>query len=185
MSCSDVSDNEPIISQFCTCHNSWAVVVCAKLWYDRIIVFTSRATKSQCFIHELKTPYQVWEMGRWYCKYSRQVKSYQYIADHLCAPLDAWVSSWYHQAITRWDADSQGIVFLVFWSSLCRDYSGYVLSQWEMTLECNIASHRLSPYTEWSLLWFRHHLSFDVLISWGGFLGPRCICWRNESTFGR
>ena len=31
------------------------------------------------------------------------------------------------------------------------DHSGYGLSQWEKTLQCNIISHWLSPYTEWSL----------------------------------
>ena len=29
--------------------------------------------------------------------------------------------------------------------------SGYVLSPWETTLQCNIVSHWLSPYPEWSL----------------------------------
>ena len=29
---------DQIRSQFCTCHNSWAVMACAKLWHDLIIV---------------------------------------------------------------------------------------------------------------------------------------------------
>ena len=32
-----------------------------------------------------------------------------------------------------------------------RDHSGYELSQWETTLPCNVVSHWLSPYPEWSL----------------------------------
>ena len=32
-----------------------------------------------------------------------------------------------------------------------RDHSGYGLSQWEMMLQCNMVSHYLSPYPEWSL----------------------------------
>ena len=35
---------------------------------------------------------------------------------------------------------------------LCRDYSVYVPSQWEMVLQCNTISHWLDAYTEWSLL---------------------------------
>ena len=32
-----------------------------------------------------------------------------------------------------------------------RDHSGYGISQWETTLQCNVVSHWLSPYTKWSL----------------------------------
>ena len=31
-----------------------------------------------------------------------------------------------------------------------RDHSAYRLSKWETTLHCNVASHWLSPYSEWS-----------------------------------
>ena len=31
------------------------------------------------------------------------------------------------------------------------DHSGYGCSQWRMTLQCNVVSHWLSPYSEWSL----------------------------------
>ena len=39
-----VENDDPIKSQFCTCHDSWAVVTCANLWADGIIriVVTSR-----------------------------------------------------------------------------------------------------------------------------------------------
>ena len=33
---------------------------------------------------------------------------------------------------------------------LPRDHSRYGLSQWETTLHCNVVSHWLSPYPEWS-----------------------------------
>ena len=33
----------------------------------------------------------------------------------------------------------------------CRDRSGYGLSQWGTTLHCNVVSHWLSVYPEWSL----------------------------------
>ena len=32
-----------------------------------------------------------------------------------------------------------------------RAHSGYELSQWETTLQCNVVSHWLRPYTEWSM----------------------------------
>ena len=31
-----MKNNDPIKSQFCTCHDSWAVVTCANLWTDQI-----------------------------------------------------------------------------------------------------------------------------------------------------
>ena len=41
----------------------------------------------------------------------------------------------------------------ILWDILyvCRDHSGYGLSQWETTLHCNVVSHWQSPCTEWSL----------------------------------
>ena len=35
--CSNFTNNDPIRSQFCTCHDSWAVVRYAKLWPNWII----------------------------------------------------------------------------------------------------------------------------------------------------
>ena len=31
-------------SPFCSCHDSWAVVACAKLWPDWVVIFNARAT---------------------------------------------------------------------------------------------------------------------------------------------
>ena len=42
-----------IRSQICTCHGSWAVVVCAKLWHDNIIVF-------RVSVIELLTSFGLW-----------------------------------------------------------------------------------------------------------------------------
>ena len=42
--CSCVENNDQISSQFCMCHNSWAVVAHAKLWADLAIIFHVRAT---------------------------------------------------------------------------------------------------------------------------------------------
>ena len=36
-------NNDPMTSQLCTCHDSWAVVTCAKLWPHRIIRIKIRA----------------------------------------------------------------------------------------------------------------------------------------------
>ena len=45
-----------------------------------------------------------------------------------------------------------------------RNHSGYGLSQWERTLQCNVVSHWMSPYTEW-------HLSirpcyYEIIMRW-------------------
>ena len=37
-------------------------------------------------------------------------------------------------------------------NQLCRYRSEYGFSQWETTLQCNVVSHWLSPYSEWPLL---------------------------------
>ena len=39
MKFSHFNSNDQIRSQFCTCHDSWAVVACAKLWPDLIVIF--------------------------------------------------------------------------------------------------------------------------------------------------
>ena len=41
--CSNFDSNHPIMSEFCTCHNSSAVVACAKFWRDLVTIFRIRA----------------------------------------------------------------------------------------------------------------------------------------------
>ena len=41
--CCNSNSNGPIIPQFCTCHDSWAVMACAKLWNDRTIIVYIKA----------------------------------------------------------------------------------------------------------------------------------------------
>ena len=49
--------NYPIKSQFCTCHDSWAVVTCVKFWRDFVIIIkvkTSRIfTRFQLCAHKV------------------------------------------------------------------------------------------------------------------------------------
>ena len=40
--CFNHDSHNPVRSQICTCHDSWAVVACAKLWPDLIIIFHVR-----------------------------------------------------------------------------------------------------------------------------------------------
>ena len=42
--CSQIYSDYTIRSQICTCHDSLAVMTCANLWLDRIIIFHTRAT---------------------------------------------------------------------------------------------------------------------------------------------
>ena len=42
--CCNYDSNDQIRSQSCPCHNSWAVVTCAKFWPDLLIVFHAQAT---------------------------------------------------------------------------------------------------------------------------------------------
>ena len=42
------------------------------------------------------------------------------------------------------------------------DHSGYVVSQWETTLHCNVVSHWLNPYQEWSLVTVGFTLYIDI-----------------------
>ena len=50
--CCDSDSDDPNSSQICTCHDSWAVVTCAKLWTDLIIICQVRAAWI-CKIFEL------------------------------------------------------------------------------------------------------------------------------------
>ena len=47
--------------------------------------------------------------------------------------------------------DSYLVQSLIWSWTRSRDHSCYGLSQWEMVLHCNVISHWLSPYLEWSL----------------------------------
>ena len=42
--CCNLNIDDPIMLQFCTCHDSWVVVASAKLWHDWTIIFHMRAT---------------------------------------------------------------------------------------------------------------------------------------------
>ena len=55
MCCHHVNNNNPLRSQFCTCHDSSAVVACAKLWADWIMKIKIKSQKvfSQILIYEL------------------------------------------------------------------------------------------------------------------------------------
>ena len=48
-------------------------------------------------------------------------------------------------------------------SVLAGTNSGYGFSQWEMTLQCNVISHWLSLYPEWSLYWWQEIELHDML----------------------
>ena len=41
-------------------------------------------------------------------------------------------------------------MLMVDFTHILRDHAGYGLSQWETTLHCNVVSHWLRPYPEWS-----------------------------------
>ena len=41
--CSNAKNGDQITSEFCTCHNSWAVVTCAKFWHDWMVRIKIRA----------------------------------------------------------------------------------------------------------------------------------------------
>ena len=63
----------------------------------------------------------------------------------VCCILVAFYSNVYYIYVWK----------LLAWNkcvSICRDNSGYGLSQWEMMLQSNVVSHWLSPYPEWSLV---------------------------------
>ena len=62
----------------------------------------------------------------------------------ITAPRDllllCWRGLWYR------------LEWIVLWLLVSRDISMYGLSQWDVMLHCNVISHWLSPYAEWSLV---------------------------------
>ena len=50
-------------------------------------------------------------------------------------------------------------LLLCEWRGQCTVHSGYGLSQWETSLQCNVVSHWLSPYPECSVQWWCYLLS--------------------------
>ena len=65
-----IRNNHPNRSKFCACHNSWAVVTCAKLWPDHIIRIKVRVkiVFSKIF---MMSSWIVSKIGPWpYCQYT-------------------------------------------------------------------------------------------------------------------
>ena len=71
-----------------------------------------------------------------------------------------------------------------------RGHSDYELSQWEATLQCNVASQWLSPKSKWSLrhqrLWIRFALCrgliwLDTEMPWRSYDVTRCVIDSNNS----
>ena len=59
----NVDYNHAIMSQFCTYHDSWAVVVCAKLWHNLVIIFKSEQKEFlRDYIHKSIISY--WNVAR-------------------------------------------------------------------------------------------------------------------------
>ena len=58
-------------------------------------------------------------------------------------------------------------------------FSGYGLSQWETTLHCNVISHWLSPYTDWSLVF-----GLNMVCSYFGQKVDACIYSVTHSGYG-
>ena len=67
---------------------------------------------------------------------------------HICVTRLQWIKSVYKISISMWRVHIYH-----------RDHSGYELSQWEMPLQCNVISHWLNPYPEWSLY---HSVQYNV-----------------------
>ena len=63
MNCSYVNNHNQIRSQFCTCHDSSAVMTCAKLWPDWIIKIKLKELKRTFTIMRSKI---MGEMGLWH-----------------------------------------------------------------------------------------------------------------------
>ena len=49
-------------------------------------------------------------------------------------------------------------------SALSRAHCGYALSKWETALHCNVVSHWLSPYPDWSLHGGVNHCYISVIL---------------------
>ena len=63
---------------------------------------------------------------------------------HICVTRPQWVKIWF-------------ICYI-------RDHSGYGFSQWGTTLQCNVVSHWLSPYLEWSLYISQCRASCNIVL---------------------
>ena len=97
--------NDPIMSYFCTCHDSSAVMTCTKLWHDEISSYQARITsiftRFGSWAHKLFCKMDPWHSGYYPCVLSDLVslrKLYKLSNLWHFWPLSCWDQ---HNSITE------------------------------------------------------------------------------------
>ena len=144
-----------ITADFCTCHDSTAVMACAKICSHNSLLSFGRDLIENSIKFELwmKNPewdglsahYDdiPWEHIFYY--WLSALRIYQTEPIHL---TENWELSWYQLRILTTFAISVQKNDI---KCKYKDYFQHPPSQWEMMLQCNVVSHWLGAYGKWSL----------------------------------
>ena len=94
---------------------------------------------------------------------------------HICVTRPQWINPLW-ASDTIWRRKSRWTCVQVM---ACKDHSGYGLSPWETTLQCNVVSHWLSPYP--LPVWHQTIIWTNVDLLSAGYLGTTVsIKFENE-----
>ena len=88
-------------------------------------------------------------------------RKWRYI-NHLCLlkfPRFVYIHYLFAYAISMTNDETVESPYICIVSGYSKVHFVYALSQWETTLRCNVVSHWLGAYTDWTLLLLRHQRS--------------------------
>ena len=140
--CSSFDSNYSISSHFCTCHDSLAVMACAKLWTDLIIIFHMRAVN-------IFTRFVIWvrkSLVKWFPV--TDISSYPYRPSAVMEAIDSVeIMDWYYILVEM----INGVI------------QGYYIWPWllNISLVCNLAMY----FDEWDIYIFYNVSLFMRLLA--------------------
>ena len=136
--CNSIIDSQ-FTTNFCTCHDSTAVVSCAKFCNDqshdiwmrwKLNFHGIRITTGESFVKWVSVSGMTSKLPSF---------KLEFADPHL---INYYVN-------TVWYLDASQGCFATY--EICRDHFVYAPSQWEIMLHCNVVSHWLGTCTKWSL----------------------------------
>ena len=173
--CSEFGSKGPIKPQFCTCHDSPAVLACAKLWLDwmynflmKTISTVSRLDNEFIPLSRSQTwgwlwPFAILYLSRghpsyWTLGHSSQEATFHNL--HLSARGNHLSSDTQHEQRSDGKLQDMDIIYTFFWLFVLISYHGKSFH----------ATHCPFPREATGLRWIPPHRGSDAELWW-------CLCW--------
>ena len=164
-----MKNNVQIRSQFCTCHDSWAVITCAKLWLIRSLISKLKWIDFlQDFNHDVINNLWNGPLVSTYTNVCQESWSlYLTFRDHSGYGQTQWETTLYYKVISHWLSPTQNdpwhccLPINTIQGTILKTHPGFWLK---------IDTWLLSPIC-------CHLLSWDIVGSWL-FMAQMCLHWQ-------